>query len=248
MGVYEKPLYYEIAFSFVDPEEQVELFEKIIEEYSGVKVNRVLDIACGPSLQLREMAKRGYKGTGLDLSSEMLDYLREKAREEDIEVDTVEADMRDFELEERVDFAFIMMGSFQFENNKEVLDHLDCVSDCLKKGGLYIIENLGLDWKSFETQNWTVERGGIQVETTWESEVKDVLSQTCEEKLTMKVNDNDEESEFVEEMTTKVIFPQEFLALLELNGKFEFLGWFERFEFEELDKAKDDNLVVLRKK
>lgn len=65
MAVYDEPLYYEIAFSFVNVNEQVNLFEKFIGKYSKVKVKRVLDIACGPSLQLREMAKRGYEVIGL---------------------------------------------------------------------------------------------------------------------------------------------------------------------------------------
>lgn len=248
MGVYDKPFYYEIAFSFVDPEKQVDVFEEIIDRYSEVEVNRVLDLACGPSLQLREMAKRDYEAVGLDLSPEMLGYLEEKAEEEGIDVETVEADMTDFELEEKVDFAFMMMGSFQFESNQKVLDHLDCVSSCLREGGLYVIENLRLDWRNFESQSWVVERDGIRIEATWNPELKDPVSQICKETLTLEVDDNGEKLEFEEETTFKILFPQEFLTLLKLNGNFEFLGWFKRFDFEGLDRAKNDNLAVLRKK
>jgi ubiquinone/menaquinone biosynthesis C-methylase UbiE len=59
----------------------VNLFEKFIKKYSKIKVNRILDIACGPSLQLREIAERGYQAIGLDLSVEMLDYLNQKSKE-----------------------------------------------------------------------------------------------------------------------------------------------------------------------
>jgi len=66
MDIYKHPRYYEIAFSFFDPKQQVDCFEEIIAKFSKVKVKRFLDIACGPSLQLREIAKRGYEAVGLD--------------------------------------------------------------------------------------------------------------------------------------------------------------------------------------
>lgn len=59
MEIYQQPLYYEIAFGFIDPKTQVDNFEKLIMKFSEIKVNRFLDIACGPSLQLREIPRRG---------------------------------------------------------------------------------------------------------------------------------------------------------------------------------------------
>jgi 2-polyprenyl-3-methyl-5-hydroxy-6-metoxy-1,4-benzoquinol methylase len=111
MEIYKHPQYYEIAFSFVDPKEQIDNFERIIQKFSKIRVNRFLDIACGPSLQLRELARRGYELIGLDLHPEMLKYLRAKAKEEGLRIETVQADMYNFRLKEKVDFAFVMMGS-----------------------------------------------------------------------------------------------------------------------------------------
>ena len=53
MPVYDEPLYYEIAFSFMDSAKQADLFEEFIEKHSGIEVKRFLDIGCGPVLQLR---------------------------------------------------------------------------------------------------------------------------------------------------------------------------------------------------
>lgn len=55
MEVYKHPLYYEIAFSFFDVKKQIDTFEELMKKLSKVKVNRCLDVACGPSLQLREI-------------------------------------------------------------------------------------------------------------------------------------------------------------------------------------------------
>ncbi|MGA3192176.1 MAG: hypothetical protein ABSD73_06645 [Candidatus Bathyarchaeia archaeon] len=54
----------------------------------------------------------------------------------------------------------------------------------------------------------------------------------------------------------KFIFPQEFKALVELNGRFEFLGWWQGNEStwyldKPLEKAKSPNslnMVLLRRK
>jgi len=248
MAIYNEPLYYEIAFSFVSASKQIDLFEKFIDNYSKVKVKRVLDIACGTSLQLREIAKRGYEAIGLDLSPQMLKYLERKAKEEGVKIETVKANMIDFRLKDKADFAFIMMGSFRFKNNEELLRHLNCISNSLKKGSLYLIENMELNWLSFKPQGWVMERNGIKVKTTYRLKQKDTLSQTSEENIILEINDHIKKLKFIEKGIIKHIFPQEFLALVELNNKFEFLGWFERFKFKKLEKRSNDNIVLLRKK
>lgn len=100
-SIYNQPHYYETAFSFIDPQKQVDLFEDFISQYSDAPVKKVLDIGCGPSLQLRELAKRGYTSMGLDLSAEMLDHLKNKAEEEGFRIKTYEKDMKSFSLEEK---------------------------------------------------------------------------------------------------------------------------------------------------
>lgn len=252
MPVYAEPLYYEIAFSFVDAKRQVDLFEEFIEKHSRIKVKRFLDIGCGPGLQLREIARRGYGVVGLDLSPQMLSYLNERAGEEGVGIETVRADMTDFSLEEPVDFAFIMMGTIGLIDSKEgFLSHLDCVADSLMPGGLYLIENLRLDWANegfFGAESWVMERDGIRVKTTYDIRLKDALSQMLTETMTLEVDDHGRTMVLEESRETRMIFPQEFLTLVELNGRFEFIGWFERDEMVRLKKASMDNIAVLRRR
>jgi SAM-dependent methyltransferase len=257
MELYRQPVYYEIAFSFFDSKMQVDAFEEIIEKFSGVKVCRFLDVACGPSLQLREIAKRGYGAVGLDSSREMLDYLRRKAKEEGVRVETVSADMLKFRLKEKVDFAFIMMGSLLVESNEQFLSHLDSVASCLKKGGLYFIQNWLVDWTKRDTrQNWVMEHDGIRVETTYEWLLKDIVNQIGTETLTLDVDEKGKKKKFVDKRDLKIIFPQEFKLLVKTSEKFEFLGWFEGTESKwfldkPLERAKtlsNINMVLLKRK
>ncbi|MBS7633494.1 class I SAM-dependent methyltransferase [Candidatus Bathyarchaeota archaeon] len=255
MEIYRHPLYYEIAFGFIDAKKQVDSFERIIEKFSKIKVKRFLDIACGPSLQLREIAKRGYEAVGLDLSTEMLAYLRQKAKKEKVKIETVKADMCRFKLAKAADFAFIMMGSLDVESNERFLSHLDSVAGSLKKGGLYFIQNKIVNWTSEEAQTWTMEREGINVKTTFRTHWKDLLNQTYIEKCTMEVNDHGQMIKLESEEELKFIFPQEFKTLIQLNGKFEFLGWWkgncDTWHLNQpicKENLSNENMVLLRRK
>jgi len=250
-NTYNEPLYYEIAFGFIDPAAQVDLFEQFIDAYSRVKVKRFLDICCGPSLQVRECARRGYQAVGLDLSSGMLAYLKEKAEKEGLCIETVEADMTGFSLESTpVDFAFIMMGSFRFADTDALLRHLDCVSLSLRPGGLYLIENMELDWSNlrFAEQTWTMERDGISVTATYRPTLVSSLEQLSREEVILVADDHGRTVRCVDERIIRNIFPQEFLALVKLNGMFEFIGWFERSSTRPLKEASMDNIALLRRK
>lgn len=248
--VYDKPKYYEIAFGFIDPEEQVDLFEKFISKYSKIEVNRILDIGCGPSLQIREFSKRGYDCVGLDKNQEMLDYLKEIVEEE---LETINSDMTDFNLDKNVDFAFTLMGTINLiGSNEKFLSHLDSVANSLRSGGIYLIENFGgLDWLSenlFSEDSWIEEKGDINIETTYKVELKSEIKQKVKETIKMKVKDGKKEKKFEETINRKLIFPEEFVSLVKLNVKFEFLGWFERDSTNKLNKADRDNIALLKKK
>jgi SAM-dependent methyltransferase len=255
MQIYKQPLYYEIAFSFANPKKQVDGFEKLIKKFSEIKVGRFLDIACGTSLQLREIAKRGYEAVGLDLSAPMLSYLKKEARREKLKIETVKADMTDFKLKKKSDFAFIMMGSFTFESNERLLGHLDSVAASLNKGGLYFIQNLSLDWADFGKQSWTMKGGGIKVKTTYERIFKNMLRQIFTERLVFEINDKGKKKKIVQQKNLKFVFPQELKALIKLNGKFDFLGWWKGdgkgWHLDQpLEKAKqlNGNFALLRRK
>ena len=257
MEIYKNPAYYEIAFSFFDVKKQVDAFELVIKRFSKIKVKRFLDVACGPSLQLRELARRGYEAVGLDSSHQMLRYLSEKAKEERLRIETVQADMCGFRLAKKVDFAFIMMGSLAVESNDRFIEHLDSVACSLKRGGLYFIQNKIVDWTRNAEQSWIMERDGVSVKTTYSFTYwKDVLNQIYTEKGMLEVDDQGQKKRLNSEQDLKFIFPQEFKALVKLQNRFEFLGWWEGNESawfldKPLEKAKplsNINMVLLRKK
>ena len=85
-----------------DYEAFVDYYEKIFEEY-GVKPKLVLDLGCGTGNITIPMAKRGYDMIGLDLSCEMLNIARDKAKAEGLDVLFLNQDMCEMELYGTVD-------------------------------------------------------------------------------------------------------------------------------------------------
>lgn len=252
MKVYSKPLYYEIAFDFVDVKKQVKLFESFIEKYSHIPVKRFLDIGCGPSKQLVELADQGYQSVGLDLSGEMLKYLKDVANDKGLDIETVKADFIDFKLSKKVDFACMLMGTISYiDSNESFTKHLNSVSSNLNKGGLYLIENIIIDWsntKLFKPQSWTMTQDGITVKTTFKINLKDSLKQTVTAELNLDIKDKNKKIALPSNYTSKIIFPEEIKELIVNQGKFELVGWFERYSTKPLKTAEPDNVLLLRKK
>jgi len=250
--VYQYAEYYDIAASFVDVPRQIDLLEAYIRAHSAIPVRRVLDICCGPSPQLREFVRRGYQGIGLDASRPMLDYLHRKAAEEQRPVETACADLRDFTLAEPVDFGYILMGTIPYVGSRQgMLSHLGCVAQALRPGGLYLIENLLMDWVSASTgasADWTMARDGITVTSHFQLDVLDPLAQTARHILTFTVDDNGKEVHLAEDCVVPLIFPQEFIGLVDGQGAFEFIGFFERDSIAPLRRLANDNIALLRRR
>jgi ubiquinone/menaquinone biosynthesis C-methylase UbiE len=72
----------------------------------------VLELACGTGRVTLPIAREGVPVVGVDSSARMLDRAREKVDRQDLPVRWVQADMREFQLEERFGLAIIPARSF----------------------------------------------------------------------------------------------------------------------------------------
>jgi SAM-dependent methyltransferase len=254
-AVYDEPKYYEIAFSYRDIAAEVDTFEKCFERYARLPVKSVLELGSGNSPHLEELLSRGYAYTGLDINEAMLEYSSQKASAIAGKAAFVHADMTDFFLGETFDFAFIMLGSLHTRNLQELRSHFRSVARGLNRGGLYL-----LDWCvhfapfSESSESWTMERDGIKVTTRYSERLVDLVEQLVEETFSLEVVDGGTVSHLMETGVRRVIFPQEFLQLVEDSGEFEFVGWWNNWDLEmPLGKVKDPNnvsrpIALLRRK
>jgi hypothetical protein len=157
--------------------------------------------------------------------------------------------MKEFALgSHRFDLAYILLGSLYVATNDQFLDHLDSVARILRRGSLYLLDGVvRFNILAAHKERWTITRRGISVRTTYQPELLDPLKQTCVEHVITEVNDHGKRMTFDSGLLRKPFFPQEFLLLVKLHKKLEFVGWFMNFNFNKPATALGRPIVILRK-
>lgn len=81
----------------------------------------ILDIGCGTGRHSIELARRGYRVTGVDLSDSMLERAKEKARELGLDIDFRKHDARDLPFSGEFDLAIMICeGAFPLMETDEM--------------------------------------------------------------------------------------------------------------------------------
>jgi SAM-dependent methyltransferase len=254
-GTYDNPKYYEIAFAFRGIPAEVDVFEACMQRLSPVPVQRVLEVACGPSEHMLEFVRRGYRYTGLDINEHMLEYSRAKAHRSGLEATFLQADMADFSLDAPVDFAFVTLGSFYLDSTAAVLSHLDAMGRALVPGGLYVLQwciNYHWDQGVMDKAQWQATRDDITVDVTSHYEkLIDRTEQVYQFRLHLDVDDGGTRHALDDVSPMRIVFPQEFRLLLEKQGDFEYLGWWNNNDLEEPSPKLDPPdwpMTIIRRK
>ena len=134
---------YDALYQDKDYSAECDLIEKIFQEYSNTKVRTILDLGCGTGNHAVPLAERGYKITGVDRSSEMLNRARQKAgTEEGSDNLTLQcADIRDLNLRQTSDAVLIMFAVLGYQlSNKDVISTLSTARRHLNPGGLLVFD------------------------------------------------------------------------------------------------------------
>lgn len=135
---------------------------------SGVRPGAaVLDLCCGPGRHALELADRGYKVTGVDITSRYLEAAAESARAREIQLELVEADARTWRRPGAFDLALNLYTSFgYFDTMEEDMAMLESARLSLAPRGALIVE---FDGKETAARDFVAgerfERDGISVAT-----------------------------------------------------------------------------------
>jgi len=234
---YSHPRYYDVAFGW-DPGAETDFLEACFRRHAPKEVTSVLDVACGTGRFSLEFARRGRTVAGLDISREMIDYLGKKAVLEGLPVEVFVRDMRDFQLPRRdFDAAICMTDSFTYLVDVQAITaHLRAVARHLVPQGLYIVDfgTVVDPARPFgEPERWEMARDDLQVVFTgniWED--YDPVAQTATEVLRFEVTEHGQSQVIEQRATKRVLYPQEFLALLEASRVFRLAAWFQGFSLD----------------
>jgi 2-polyprenyl-3-methyl-5-hydroxy-6-metoxy-1,4-benzoquinol methylase len=245
---YSEPRYYDIGFNILRKME-CDFLEACFRKYATMPIKRVLDIACGTGQHLFRMARRGYSMTGLDLSKDNLVYIQERANSSGLAIDMLLGDMVDFQVPEPFDAAICLQDSQgHLLTNDDIIRHFRTVARSLRKGGLYIFDRMiPNNWANPATHwCWTRQQGKVIVRTVFKTLLDlDEVTQVCREEIVLDVMDNGRRRLIRQTYPTRVVFPQELRALIQLAGSFEFVAWHPNFHIHRrLENAKHPIMIV----
>jgi len=165
---YDYPQYYDIAFAS-ETREEADFIEAACRKYGSRPARRLLEPACGTGRLVTELAARGYRVAGFDLSEPSLRYLQRRLNRRGLAAELFRADMADFRLDRSADAAYCTFDGFRhLLTENAARSHLQCVSDCLRPGGIYILgfHLLPPDASEECTERWTERRGRTTVTVT----------------------------------------------------------------------------------
>ncbi|MCA9471075.1 MAG: class I SAM-dependent methyltransferase [Nitrospirales bacterium] len=234
---YDKPEYYEVAFSFRDISAEVRVIQTLISDYAQCDVKRIMQLACGPSQHMLTLNKAGFDYIGVDINSAMIDYSSQLAQKHGVNAEFYQQDMVRYRVDTPVDCVFIALGDLYVTSTNELRMLFDSVANSLNVGGLFL-----LDWcvqfqpeRFFDAtgQTWSISKDAVRIDSLVEMRPLDRVEQTFQETLTMNIHEGDRHTRLESASQKRAIFPQEFLMLVESSKTFEFIGWWNNWNLSQ---------------
>lgn len=146
-----KKWYEELFTNYAETYEKEDFTKGTLQEVSFIeneikhsKRINILDVGCGTGRHAIELAKRGYKVTGIDLSPSQLKRAAEKAKAAGVKVEFLQRDARQFNFKNKHGLVIMLCeGGFSLmETDEENYRILENCAESLKKGGKFVFTTL----------------------------------------------------------------------------------------------------------
>ncbi len=237
--IYRRAKYYDVAFAR-DIGGEVQFIRDLHQARTGRPLASLLEIACGPGYHARAFARLGIKTWGLDLRPEMIDYARELAAADGVEVEWSASDMRSFTLPQPVDVIATLYDSLDcLLTNAEIIDHFRRVGANLTPGGCYLVEMTHprdcSPW-NYGSHQYTAERNGMRVVIQWAvngGPKVDPLRQVVEVETALRVSENGAEHVFYDRAKERFANPQEYSMLADASGALRLVATYGDFSLDQ---------------
>lgn len=126
----------------------------IEKEINFDKSKHILDIGCGTGRHSIELARRGYKVTGVDLSNAQLQRARQKAADAKVNIKFIQKDARELKFKNLFDMAIMICeGGFPLMETDEMnFKILQNAAGALKENGKFVFTTLSVLFPLFHAE------------------------------------------------------------------------------------------------
>lgn len=127
--------------------DDIAFYARLAERLSA---NQILELGAGSGRVSIPLARRGFEVTGLELSPKMLELGRENTDREDVKVEFVLGDAREFKLDQKFPLVIAPFNALMHLYSLADQDRaLNCIKAHLKPGGVFAFDvyvpNFGLE-------------------------------------------------------------------------------------------------------
>ncbi|RDY24395.1 class I SAM-dependent methyltransferase [Romboutsia maritimum] len=132
---------YDELMDEVDYDGWVKYIEDIIKN-ENVKVQNILELACGTGNMTIPLTKKNYDIAGIDISDEMLSVAREKAEKEGVELVLLQQDIAELDFEiTNLDCVLCACDGFNYITYDDDLENVFTKThELLKEDGIFIFD------------------------------------------------------------------------------------------------------------
>jgi SAM-dependent methyltransferase len=114
--------------------------EWVASEFNIGRDFRIADFGCGPGLYAERLARHGANVTGIDFSGRSIEYAKEAAAREHLNINYVEQNYLEFETDDRFDLALMIMCDFCALGPAQRKRLLGTFHEILKPGGSVLLD------------------------------------------------------------------------------------------------------------
>jgi SAM-dependent methyltransferase len=184
---------------------------------------RVIDLGCGPGLYVSRLARTGAQVTGVDFSPRSIEYARERAQREGLDVDYRLGDYLALDIESGYDLATMIMCDYCALSPAQRGRLLRRVAELLKPGGRFLFDVYSLAY--FETWDEMAAYGERLMDGFWSAEPYFGFQNT------FKYDDE------------KVVLER--YLIVERERQTEYFNWFQHYSLESLStEVESAGLIV----
>lgn len=130
---------------------------------------KILDLGCGPGLYAELFAQKGHAVTGIDFSTNSIQYATKQAKTKKLNIEYINKSYLELDFNDQFDLVILIYCDFCALVPKERDTVLEVIYKALKKDGLFIcdvVNEKNID-KKIIPQSWEIQKSGFWKNTPY---------------------------------------------------------------------------------